>query len=102
MQTRRPIKVKVYVRAVVAILLITVWALVAVTGFLLWLAPEGRQSGQSILALGLTKQEWGDVHLWIAVAVFIVTVVHIIIDWKALRGVIRYLVSAHRRPEICG
>jgi hypothetical protein len=56
------VKVKVYTRAVVAIMLITVWSLVALTGFLLWLAHSGPQSGHQLLLLGLTKQEWGDVH----------------------------------------
>jgi hypothetical protein len=97
MKERRPIKLKVYARAVVAVLLIVTWILVALTGLLLWLAPEGPRSGQIALLLGLTKGEWGDIHFWIAVATFIVTVLHIIIDWKALRGVIRYLTSAHRR-----
>ena len=68
MKSRRPIKVKVYARAVVAIMLITVWSLVALTGLLLWLAPEGRQSGQIPLLFDLTKSAWGDIHFWIAVA----------------------------------
>ncbi|MFC1908841.1 DUF4405 domain-containing protein [Chloroflexota bacterium] len=100
MKSNRPIKIKVYVRAVVAIMLITVWTLVALTGLLLWLAPSGARSGKQLLLLELTKGEWGDIHFWIAVATFVVTIAHIIIDWKALRGVIRYLTSAHRRPEI--
>ena len=100
MKYRRPIKVKVYSRAVVAIMLITVWSLVALTGLLLWLAPSGPQSGRQLLLLGLTKGEWGDVHFWIGVAVLTVTLVHIIIDWKALRGVIRYLTSVHRGPVV--
>jgi hypothetical protein len=100
MKHRRPIKVKVYARAVVAIMLVTVWSLVALTGLLLWLAPEGYRAGRQLLLLGLTKNEWGDIHFWIAVAVLTVTVVHIIIDWKALRGVIRYLASVHRGQKV--
>lgn len=100
MRDSRPIKMKVYARAVVAILLITVWVLAAFTGLLLWLAPEGPRSGRQLLLLNLTKSEWGDIHFWVSVAVLIVTLVHIIIDWRALRGVIRYLISIHRSPEI--
>ena len=92
----RPIKAKVYARAVVAIMLITVWSLVALTGLLLWLAPSGSRSGKQLLLFDLTKSEWGDIHFWVAVATFVVTLVHIIIDWKALRGVIRYLTNVHR------
>ena len=100
MKYRRPVKVKIYARAVVAIMLITVWSLVALTGLLLWLAPSGPQSGRQPLLFELTKGEWGDIHFWIAVATVAVTLIHLIIDWRALRGVIRYLTSVHRSPRI--
>jgi hypothetical protein len=29
----------------------------------------------------------------------LVMIVHIAVDWKALRGVIRYLISAHREKQ---
>lgn len=101
MQRNRPIQIKIYARAVVAIILIISWSLLASTGLLLWLAPSGvRAAGQIQLLLGLTKHEWGDIHFWIAVATIVVTVVHVIIDWKALLGVIRYLISVHRSTEV--
>jgi cytochrome b subunit of formate dehydrogenase len=96
---RSQIKVKVYSRAIVAIILITAWSLVTLSGLVLWLAPSGTRSGRQLLLLGLTKSEWNDVHFWIAVIAILVTIVHIVIDWKALRGVIRYMVSAHREKQ---
>ena len=66
----------------------------------LWLAPSGQRAGQQILLLGLTKSEWGDIHFWIGVATVAVTLIHLIIDWKALRGVIRYLTTVHRERGI--
>ena len=102
MNSRRPIKIKVYIRAVNAILLLIVWALITFTGILIWAAPSGQRSGQKILLFDLTKSEWGDIHSWVAVATIVITIAHIIIDWKALRGVIRYLVSAHRERGIQG
>jgi len=100
MAQKRPIKFKVYARAVTAILLIAAWSLVGLTGLLLWLAPSGQRAGQQILLLGLTKHEWGDIHFWIGVATVAVTLIHLIIDWKALRGVIRYLTTVHRERGI--
>ena len=100
MKEKRPIRVKIYARAVVAIMLIIVWSLLALTGLLLWLAPSGQGAGKRVLLLELTKSEWGDIHFWFAVATVVVTVAHMIIDWKALRGVIRYLTSVHRRPTL--
>jgi len=99
MPERRPFKIKIYTRAVVAIILITIWTLVALTGLLLWLAPAGSGSGKQILIFEMTKSWWGEAHFWIAVGTFVVTVIHIIIDWKALRSVIKYLVSVHRGTE---
>jgi hypothetical protein len=96
----RPVKVRIYARAVVGLLLIIVWALVALSGLVLWLAPSGPRSGTLSLLLGLSKSEWSDVHFWIAIATYVVTILHIIIDWKTLRGVVRYLTSAHRRDRI--
>ena len=96
MPNRRPIKVKVYTRAVTAILLITAWVLSAFSGLILWLAPEVRQAGKQPLLFNITKNEWGEVHFWICVVVVAITIIHIILDWKALRGVIRYMTSVHR------
>jgi len=94
--SRRPVKWKSYVRAWVAVALIATWVIVAVSGVLLWLAPEGQRSGQAELFLGLSKQEWGDIHWWVAVATMVVTAMHLVIDWKALNGALRYLVNVHR------
>jgi len=96
MSEKRAIKPKIYARAVIAIALIISWVLSAFSGLILWLAPEVRRAGQQPLLFGITKENWGEVHFWICVAVVVVTIIHIIIDWKALRGVIRYLTSVHR------
>jgi hypothetical protein len=96
MPERKPVRVKIYARAVIAIALIIVWVLSAFSGLILWLAPDVRQAGQQPLLFGITKQNWGDIHFWICIVVVAVTISHLIIDWKALRGVIRYLTSVHR------
>ena len=94
----RRISVKAYTRAVVAVALFVVWGLSAFTGFLLWLAPHGQQSGRLVL-LGLTKGQWGDVHFWVSVVALVVTVVHVAVDWRALRGYMRYVSRVHRDPS---
>ena len=96
MSEKQPIKTKVYARAIIAIALIIVWISSAISGLILWLAPEGHQAGKQSLLFGITKENWGDIHFWICVVVMAVTIAHIIIDWKALRGVLRYLTSVHR------
>lgn len=97
MERRSSINVKAYTRAIVAILLIAAWTLAFLSGWLLWFAPHGPRSGRIPLLLGLTKRHWGDVHFWISLAASGVTVLHVAIDWKALKGCLRYLTSAHRK-----
>jgi len=96
MSDKRAIKPKVYARAIIAIALIVAWLSSAISGLILWLAPDVRQAGQQPLLFGITKNNWGEIHFWICVVVVAVTILHIVVDWKALRGVIRYLTSVHR------
>jgi hypothetical protein len=93
---RRPGTLRAYLRSIVAITLLVTWAGSALTGFLLWLAPTGQRSGREVLLLGLTKHGWRDIHFWVSVAVAVVTIAHIIIDWRALRGCVRYLTTPRR------
>ena len=86
---------KAYFRSIIAITMITVWSAMVITGFLLYVAPSGPRSGR-LLILFLTKGQWGDLHFWIGLLAILVTVMHIIIDWKALRGCLRYLASLDR------
>jgi len=94
--TPRPVKGKSYLRAWVAITMLVSWPVVTISGFLLWLAPEGQRSGKQELFMGLTKSEWGDIHTWISLAAVVITVAHLVVDWKALKGAIRYLATVHR------
>ena len=96
MTLKQQFKPKLYARAVIAIILLTSWLLSAVSGIVLWLAPEVRRAGQQPLLFDITKENWGEIHFWICVIVVVVTILHMIIDWKALRGVLRYMTSVHR------
>ncbi len=96
MLKQRSIPMKAYVRAWVAVSLLVLWSLATATGVLLWFAPHGPRSGRIPLLLGLTKQGWGDVHFWICVMAVAVTVLHLVIDWKALKACVGHLTSVHR------
>ncbi|NTV65947.1 MAG: DUF4405 domain-containing protein [Oscillochloris sp.] len=86
---------KARLRALIAMALIVLWILAALTGFLLYVAPAGPRSGSLIMFL-LTKAQWADVHFWLSVAASLVTVIHIAIDWKALTACVRFLTSVER------
>ena len=47
---------------------------------------------------GLTKNDWGQIHWWISAAAVGLTLLHIVLDWKAFKGAIRYLVHARGLP----
>ncbi|MFN0074287.1 MAG: DUF4405 domain-containing protein [Chloroflexota bacterium] len=89
-------------RAIVAIALLLAWALTGATGWLIWLAPEGPRSGQITLLLGLVKREWGEVHFLVSAVASILTVIHVVVDWRALRGCVRHLTSMRRQIHIQG
>lgn len=88
---------KARLRALIALTLIVLWILAALTGFLLYVAPAGPRSGGLIMFL-LTKAQWANVHFWLSVAASLVTTMHIVIDWKALTGCVRFLTSVERKP----
>jgi hypothetical protein len=90
--------VKAQIRAVIAFALLFLWAISALTGFLLYVAPTGQRSGRLIL-LFLTKSAWGDMHFWMSMAAGVITIIHIIIDWKALKACMRFLVSTERNEQ---
>ena len=81
--------------------MMVIWSLVTVSGFLLWIAPSGPRSGYRLLFLGLTKREWGDLHLWFSLIALGVTLLHVVIDWRGMYGCLHYLASVHRdkKPE---
>jgi hypothetical protein len=87
---------KIYARTVIAVIMLIVWLLVAVSGVVLWLAPEGQRSGRIPLLLDMTKTGWKEVHLWLVVIMVVITIIHVIIDWKTLRAIIKYMVNTHR------
>lgn len=93
----RVFNIKAYLRSVVAILLLVFWSLAILSGWLLWFAPHGPRSGRIPLLLGITKRGWGDLHFWLSLIACGVTILHIVIDWKALKGCVRYLASTHRK-----
>ena len=65
----------------------------AVSGFVLWLAfPDGgggggRWGGSGLADLtfwGLSKHAWIDVHDWVAVALVVLVLLHVVLHWKWL------------------
>jgi hypothetical protein len=85
-------RLKVRLRAVIGLVLITAWSLVIVSGLVLWAAPHGPRSGRQELLLGLAKREWGTVHLRLSLAALAVTVAHVALNWRMFRSALRSLI----------
>lgn len=49
------------------------------TGLLMYLFPRGW--GSSVSVLGLSRHDWGDIHLIIAVVLLTLTVLHLVLHW---------------------
>ncbi|MBD2484897.1 DUF4405 domain-containing protein [Planktothrix sp. FACHB-1365] len=96
MKRKRRINPRTYMRGVVALALLISWSLVALTGFILWFAPHGQGAGRIAFLLGLSRHEWGDIHFLISLLALVVTMLHVILDWRSLKGLIRYLIGVNQ------
>jgi len=77
--------------------MLAAWGLSVFSGFILWAAPSGYRAGRMILFLGMTKRQWGDWHTWFSLIAIIITIIHLIVDWKGLKGSIKYLVKGTQK-----
>jgi len=71
-------KVNYYVDLLMAI----VFAVMAVTGLVLFFKfPSGERTGR-LSFLDLTKHQWGDIHSWTGIAIVVLVLIHLILHWK--------------------
>lgn len=47
--------------------------------------PSG--SGNRLEVLGLSRHEWGDVHYWVALAMVVAAVAHLVLNWRWLQKI---------------
>jgi hypothetical protein len=94
MKRKQPINLTIYLRAIVTLGLLLACTLVTFTGFLLWLFPRG-QVAHGFLFWGLTRHGWGDIHFIISLVALGLTVIHIILYWRSLSKLVRYLITVH-------
>jgi hypothetical protein len=78
-----------------ALTLVVLGIVEAVTGFVLWLVlPSGGGAGRYGIErefINISRQTWIDIHDWIAVALIVVTLIHLCIHWKWLFRMTRSL-----------
>jgi len=82
--SRRPVKWRVYLRGWLTVLLIVIWLFVATSGFLSWLGMDG----------------FGKAHPRVAIVAVVLTLLHVVLEWKPLIGALRYVVNVHRARTV--
>ena len=83
----------------------------AVTGFVLWLGfPAGGGGGGrgwgggggagNLTFWELSKHTWIDIHDWVAVALVVLVVVHVILHWKWIARMVRPVFGLTRKNPV--
>lgn len=66
------------------------------TGVLLaWRLPHGRGAGMRFSFLGLDRHEWGELHLWLGVAMAAGVLLHLGLHWRWI-----WRVAAHQHRTV--
>lgn len=70
-----------------------------ISGFILWLViPRGGgRGGAESVFWGITRDTWIDLHDWVAVAMLVLIVIHIILHWK---WIVRMIKTCCRRQPV--
>ena len=77
------------------VLAFAAFVFMAATGVLLvYTLPPG--SGRWATVWGLSRHQWGDVHLWLAILFLLVLALHLVLHWRWILTMMKG--GAHRAP----
>ena len=80
-------------------MLFVVFSAAAAVGVLLgFVIPRGRGGGKYFL--GLHRHEWGDIHLWLSLAMIMLLVVHLWLNWSWVVKISRRLFAGRWRQVL--
>jgi hypothetical protein len=85
-------KKSVYLFTLVGLLILT-GLVETISGFVLWFAlpSGGGRKALELSYLGLSRHTWIDIHDWVAIALMIIVVVHLLLHWKWVYRMIKQL-----------
>ena len=84
---------------VVNLLLYLSGCFMAGTGILLaWRLPPGSRGGHGLSALGMTRHEWGDWHLYAGILVVALSIVHLVLN----RAWLEKIAASRKRWRLAG
>lgn len=87
---------KIYSKGIIALMLLIFWTGVATTGIIMWMAPHGQGMGSKSFFLNMNRHDWGDIHLYLALTAIILTIIHVIIDWKQFVNSLKHIIRVHQ------
>ena len=81
---------EIIIRKVISLTLALSFLVMSVTGIMLYIVPKGKVAyWANWQMLGLTKTQWGDIHITSMILFLIVTIWHIYYNWKPLLNYLR-------------
>ncbi|MDD4924194.1 MAG: DUF4405 domain-containing protein [Dehalococcoidales bacterium] len=83
------IKVKALEQYAVTVLLLILFTIECLSGFIIWLVlPRGALDFENMLIglgrtfWGLQRNIWVDIHAWLAIAIIAILIIHILLNWR--------------------
>lgn len=103
----RSIRRKAFIRVLIVVGLVTTWVVAAATGIFLMAGPWGDIESENLqlfeaVVLGMTRRQWGALHLGFAVLAIAVSITHFVMEWRPFRGSLRQVVSPPKVPMLYG
>lgn len=83
-------KGKQKIRGIVFLVLLILWILSSLSGFVLYFTPSGPRSGQMII-LGFQKKEWVQIHFLISFLLVVIGILHLVLEWPILVAFVKQL-----------
>ena len=73
----------------------------ALTGLLLWLVLPSGPGSSWVIFLGLTRQEWVNLHNWVGLTMLLGVVLHLILHWRWITCIVaRYFKRLARQARV--
>lgn len=83
-------------RSLIAFIVTWAFAILTITGFVLYVVPQGRVAYWTHWSLlGLGKEQWGDVHMMFGGIFIIAGIIHLYYNWKPFRKFLADRVKGH-------
>jgi hypothetical protein len=103
----RSIKRKALQRVMVVVSLVTTWVIAGTTGVFLMAGPWGDiEAGNAqlfeVMVLGLSRRQWGVVHLVLSIVAVAVSLIHYRMEWRPFQGSLRQVTSRRQVPTLPG